>query len=78
MHGDIKDSKFTPMAESLYIVLDECLCLTFYQIHIYVPMFMFFSFQVAVLSDKVLDNSGNNFVHMMVHSSSGVLGEIKQ
>ena len=32
----------------------------------------------AVLSDEVLDNRGNNFVHTMVHSSSSVLGEIKQ
>ena len=33
MHGDIRDSKFTLVAE---IVLDGCLCLTFYQIHIYI------------------------------------------
>ena len=81
MHGDIKDSKFTPMAESLYIVLDECLCLTFYQIHIYMCLCScaFHSkLHSAVLSGEVLDNSRNNFVHTMVHLSSGVLGEIKQ
>ena len=72
MHGDIKDSECTPMADSLYIVLDGCLCLTcaFHS-----------KMHSAVLSDDILDNSGKNFVHTMVHLSSGVaklLGEIKQ